>query len=387
MNNDVMNNESHDMDRESHSGAEPERQGTGEHSDHLTVRPGIQAPSSTASGTQRVSKRELSIDEHVEGVLSGDRIVLAKTITLIESLRAEHNRKALEVMERLLPHTGASIRIGITGVPGVGKSSFIEALGTRLTDNGHRIAVLAIDPSSSLSGGSILGDKTRMERLSTDSAAFIRPSPSAGSLGGVARKTREAMLVCEAAGFDVVFIETVGVGQSETMVHSMVDFFLLLMLAGAGDQLQGIKRGIMELADAIVISKADGDNVRASEHARSEYEIALKLLMKPAPDWSPPVLTCSAVTGDGIDEVWQTVQSFRKITTESAWLPRKRREQTLAWMHDTIRQSLHDRFHEDDAVSRLLPELEQRVAAGELPPLVAARRLLHAFFHEDISTL
>jgi LAO/AO transport system kinase len=272
----------------------------------LTVVPGVRAPEAPAADAVQARRRrrpELGIDDHVEGILAGDRVILGRTITLIESLKPEHNDMALAVMERILPHTGKSIRIGITGVPGVGKSTFIEALGTLLTREGHRLAVLAIDPSSSISGGSIMGDKTRMEKLSADAHAFIRPSPSAGSLGGVARKTREAMLICEAAGFDVVLIETVGVGQSETLVHSMVDFFLLLMLAGAGDMLQGIKRGIMELADAVAITKADGDNLLASRRARHEYETALHYLTPSVPGWHPPVQTCSALTGEGIQEV------------------------------------------------------------------------------------
>jgi LAO/AO transport system kinase len=269
----------------------------------------------------------------------------------------------------------------------VGKSTFIEALGSLLTARGHRVAVLAIDPSSTRSRGSIMGDKTRMERLSVDPRAFIRPSPSAGSLGGVARKTREAMLLCEAAGFDIVFIETVGVGQSETMVHSMVDCFLLLMLAGAGDQLQGIKRGIMELADAIAINKADGDNVLAARAARAEYENALHLMSYPWPDWVPPVLTCSAVSGDGMEEVWATIAAFGERMTANGVLERKRREQALAWMHDTIRQSLHEHFAAHAGVAALLPELERRVAEGSLPPLLAAQRLLETFLGDNVSTL
>jgi len=377
-----------DKDYDAHGGAESGDEGTARGSEgRLEVRPGVTSPGSTAPSFQRKSRRDMSIDEHVEGILAGDRVVLGKTITLIESLKPEHNRKALEVMERILPHTGNSIRVGITGVPGVGKSSFIEALGSSLTSRGHHIAVLAIDPSSQRSSGSIMGDKTRMEKLSVDPAAFIRPSPSAGSLGGVARKTREAMLVCEAAGFDVIFVETVGVGQSETMVHSMVDFFLLLMLAGAGDALQGIKRGIMELADAVAINKADGDNVDNAARARAEYEMALHLMHYPIPDWSPPVLTCSAYRRTGIDEIWQKVQDFRAVMTDNGWLQKKRREQALAWMRDSISQSLQDRFRTHDAVAELLPVLERAVSSGELPPLLAAQRLLEAFFEEEISTL
>ncbi|MBN1446504.1 MAG: methylmalonyl Co-A mutase-associated GTPase MeaB [Bacteroidetes bacterium] len=381
--------DTHDeIEREAHSGAESGEEGTARGSEgRLEVRPGVTSPGNLSPSLQRRTRRELSIDEHVEGILSRDRVVLGKTITLIESLRPEHTRKALEVMERLLPHTGKSVRVGITGVPGVGKSTFIESLGSRLTDEGHRIAVLAIDPSSRRSSGSIMGDKTRMEKLSVDPDAFIRPSPSAGSLGGVARKTREAMLVCEAAGYDVVFVETVGVGQSETMVHSMVDFFLLLMLAGAGDQLQGIKRGIMELADAVVINKADGDNARHAQRAKHEYEMALHLMKYPTPDWSPPVLTCSALTGMGIEEIWQTIKDFRARMTENGWIEKKRREQALAWMHDSIAQSLQDRFRGHAGVAHVMAEMEKQVSRGELPPLLAAQRLLETFFNEEISTL
>jgi LAO/AO transport system kinase len=376
------------MDQEAHSGAETGKEETARRSKgRLDVRPGVESPGSTAPSARRRSPRELSIEEHVEGILSGDRVVLGKTITLIESLKPEHNRKALAVMERLLPHTGNAVRIGITGVPGVGKSTFIEALGSWLTERGHRIAVLAIDPSSQISSGSIMGDKTRMEKLSVDEKAFIRPSPSAGSLGGVARKTREAMLVCEAAGFDVVFVETVGVGQSETMVHSMVDFFLLLMLAGAGDSLQGIKRGIMELADTVVINKADGDNLAHAKRARSEYEGALHLMKYPAPDWSPPVLTCSALTRAGMEQIWETIENYRTRMSSNGWMEKKRREQALAWMHDSIRQALQDRFRAHAEVSALLPAMEAEVTAGRLPALLAAQRLLESFFEEEISTL
>ena len=375
-------------DKEAHSGAESGNEETARSSNgRLDVRPGIESPGSTAPSARRRASRALSVEEHVEGILSGDRVVLGKTITLIESLRPEHNRKAMAVMERLLPHTGHAVRIGITGVPGVGKSTFIEALGSWLTERGHRIAVLAIDPSSQISRGSIMGDKTRMEKLSVDANAFIRPSPSAGSLGGVARKTREAMFVCEAAGFDVVFVETVGVGQSETKVHSMVDFFLLLMLAGAGDSLQGIKRGIMELADAVVINKADGDNELHARSARSEYESALRLMKYPVPDWAPPVMTCSSLTRAGIPEVWASVEDFRARMHANGWLARKRREQAMAWMHDTIRQALQERFLTHPGVSTRMPELERQVSEGRVPALLAAQHLLETFFGEEFSTL
>ncbi|MCZ7557461.1 MAG: methylmalonyl Co-A mutase-associated GTPase MeaB [Bacteroidia bacterium] len=377
----------HDSHSEAHSGAEPGGSTAQASEGRMGIRPGLALPPDASSAPLRRRARTLSVDEHVEGIRNGDRVVLGKTITLIESRKAEHNRKALEVMRRLAPHTGKAIRVGITGVPGVGKSTFVEALGTWLCDQGHQVAVLAIDPSSSISSGSIMGDKTRMERLSVMPNAFIRPSPSAGSLGGVARKTREAMLVCEAAGFDVVLIETVGVGQSETMVHSMVDCFLLLMLAGAGDQLQGIKRGIMELADVVAINKADGDNARAAQVARAEYEMALHLMKYPVPGWQPPVLTCSALTGDGIAEVWNSIDEFRVVMNASGWLQRKRREQALAWMHDAIRDSLQDHFFSHTHVAALRDDLEREVAEGSTPPLLAAQRLLETFFGGDVSPL
>ncbi|MFZ1729657.1 MAG: methylmalonyl Co-A mutase-associated GTPase MeaB [Bacteroidota bacterium] len=376
-----------DFHSEAHSGAESGDEGTARGSQgRLGVLPGIESPGSTAPQVKRRTPPEVSVEEHVKGILAGDRVILGKTITLIESLKPEHNRRALAVMEQLLPHTGKAVRIGITGVPGVGKSSFIEALGSWLTERGHRIAVLAIDPSSQLSSGSIMGDKTRMEKLSVDPNAFIRPSPSAGSLGGVARKTREAMLVCEAAGFDVVFVETVGVGQSETMVHSMVDFFLLLMLAGAGDSLQGIKRGIMELADAVAINKADGDNLLKANRARSEYEGALHMMKCPAPDWAPPVLTCSSITRAGIGEIWDCITDYHARMTSNGWLEKKRREQALAWMHESIRHTLQDRFRAHPGVGALMSRLEGKVSAGEMPALLAAQRLLETFFDEEIST-
>ncbi|HSO18397.1 MAG TPA: methylmalonyl Co-A mutase-associated GTPase MeaB, partial [Desulfosarcina sp.] len=266
---------------------------------------------------------------YVQGVLDRNRLMLSRTITLIESTLSAHQEMARTIIDRLLPHTGNAIRLGITGVPGAGKSTFIESFGTHLTDRDHRVAVLAIDPSSTRSGGSILADKTRMEKLSVNEMAFIRPSPSSGTLGGVARKTRESMLVCEAAGFDVIIIETVGVGQSETTVASMVDFFLVLMIAGAGDELQGIKKGVLEVADAIVINKADGDNIRRAEMARKEYETALHLLMPASPHWSPPVMTCSAIEMKGIDGIWNTILDHREKMTAAGEIADKRKRQSL----------------------------------------------------------
>jgi LAO/AO transport system kinase len=313
---------------------------------------------------------------YVEGVLAGNRRILAKTITLVESTRPEHQDLAMAVLDRLIPHTGKAVRLGITGVPGVGKSTFIEAFGMQRIAGGHRLAVLAVDPSSSRSGGSILADKTRMERLSTERNAFIRPSPSGGTLGGVTRKTRETMLVCEAAGFDLIIVETVGVGQSETAVASMVDFFLVLMIAGAGDELQGIKKGVLELADAVVINKAAGDNRQPAELARCQYENALHLLMPASACWRVPVMTCSAKTGEGLEAVWEKVCEHRERMTASRELEAKRRNQALAWMWSLIEDGLRKRFQRNPEVGRLLPVIEREVAAGRLEATRGADRLL-----------
>jgi len=313
----------------------------------------------------------------VEGVLARQLRPLAKAITLIESSRPDHQRRAEAVLQALLPHTGGALRLGISGVPGVGKSTFIEALGLYLIERGHRVAVLAVDPSSSLSGGSILGDKTRMERLSRDPRAFIRPSPSAGSLGGVAEKTRETMLVCEAAGFDVVIVETVGVGQSETAVANMTDMFVLLQLPNAGDDLQGIKKGIMELADLIVINKADADPA-AAMRAKAQLETALHMLRPAHPDWRVPVLLVSALKREGLDRFWETVLAFRDTLQKNGALAEKRRRQALAWMWERIDAELKRRFRQHPAVRALLPAIERDVESGRLAPVVAARRLLDA---------
>ena len=274
----------------------------------------------------------METQEFIEGVLAQNRRIVAKTITLIESSLPTHQEEAKTIVDTLLPYAGNAVRIGITGVPGVGKSTYIESFGLQLVDQGHQVAVLAVDPSSSKSGGSIMGDKTRMERLSLEQRAFIRPSPSGGTLGGVARRTRETIVVCEAAGFDVIIVETVGVGQSETTVASMVDFFLVLMLAGAGDELQGIKKGVLELADAIAINKADGNNIENAAKAKIEYEKALNLLTPSSKIWSPPVLTCSALTMDGIDEIWQTILDYKEKLEASGELMAKRKRQALEWL-------------------------------------------------------
>ncbi len=318
----------------------------------------------------------LEIETAVGGLLKGDRRILAKTITLIESSLADHQAAAQAILERLLPHTGKAVRLGITGVPGVGKSSFIECLGMLLIERGLRVAVLAVDPSSNRSGGSVLADKTRMERLSADDRAFIRPSPSGGTLGGVARKTRETMLVCEAAGFDVVIIETVGIGQSEITVASMVDFFLVLMLAGAGDELQGIKKGFLELADALAINKADGDNMERAGIAQKDFETALHLLRPASPNWSPPVLMCSARERTGIEAIWDVVLKHRDVMTATGELAQRRRGQSLAWMWSLVEEGLRDRFHHHPEVQRHLPQLSRQVENGQLPPTAAACQLL-----------
>lgn len=323
-----------------------------------------------------MSRRVLSVEDHVQGVLGGDRAVLGRTITLVESARADHREKASEVLRQLLPHTGKAARVGLSGVPGVGKSTFLEAMGTRLLEQGHRVAVLAVDPSSGVSGGSILGDKTRMAKLSTDARAFVRPSPSGGALGGVTRTTRETLLVCEAAGYDVVFVETVGVGQSETVVAEMVDTYLVLMLAGAGDDLQGIKRGILELADVLAVHKADGDNTLRAEQARHELEAALRLLRPHDAVWSPVVLACSSLTGAGLDAVWSAVQDHRSALEASGELVRRRREQQRRWMWQLVEDEVLRRLHADVGVASLAKELERQVLGGQVTAGAAAERLL-----------
>ena len=302
--------------------------------------------------------------------------MLSRAITLVESTRADHQEKAQQIIEACLPHSGNSFRVGITGVPGVGKSTFIEALGKHLIDQGHRLAVLAIDPSSSRSRGSILGDKTRMEQLSTDERAFIRPSAAGNSLGGVARKTRESIILCEAAGFDTVFVETVGVGQSETAVHSMVDFFLLLMLAGAGDELQGIKRGIMEMAEGMVINKADGDNLSNARRARADYQRALHLFPAHPGGWTPQVRHCSALTGDGIQELWSDViLAYKKLCTDNGYMRLRRDEQARYWFREHLEDRLHRSFYEHPAVKAEIGSMEKRVLDSELSPFKAAELL------------
>ena len=320
--------------------------------------------------------------EYIEGVLSQDRLLLARTITLIESTLPAHQKLAKNIVNQLLPYTGKGVRLGITGVPGAGKSTYIESFGTMLTEMGHKIAVLAIDPSSTRSGGSILGDKTRMEKLAVDNRAFIRPSPSSGTLGGVGRKTRETMLVCEAAGYDVVIIETVGVGQSETTVASMVDFFLVLMIAGAGDELQGIKKGVLEVADAIVINKADGDNIIRAEIAQKEYQAALHMLMPTSANWTPPVLTCSSTEHKGIDKIWETILDHKNKLTEAGEMAEKRKGQALDWMSFLLDEGLRQWFYTNPHVVKILPKLQHDTAAGLISPAAAADSLLAHLNHE-----
>ena len=320
--------------------------------------------------------RPAPVDRLADGVLAGERRALAKAITLVESTRADHQEAAQRLLERLLPATGRAHRVGISGVPGAGKSTFIEAFGIHLVERGLTVAVLAVDPSSARSGGSILGDKTRMQRLSVTPQAFIRPSPSAGSLGGVARRTREAMLVCEAAGHDVVLVETVGVGQSEYAVASMVDFFLVLMLAGAGDELQGMKKGILELADGLAINKADGDNVLRAQRAAAELQLALRLFRPQSAHWEPPVLQISALEGRGMDAVWDTVQRHRTTLEASGELAAKRRQQQRDWLWAMINDGLTRHFLGRPDVAGQLPDVEAAVLDARLTPTEGARRLL-----------
>lgn len=318
----------------------------------------------------------MSSNEYVRGILDGNRRMIAKTITLIESSLKDHQTAAFDLMEKILPHTGNSIRLGVTGVPGVGKSTFIENLGVALADKGHKVAVLAVDPTSRRSGGSILGDKTRMEKLSAHKNAFIRPSPAGETLGGVAARTREIMLVCEAAGFDVIFVETVGVGQSETSVASMVDFFLVLMIAGAGDELQGIKKGVLELADGIAINKADGDNLKAVEKARADLELAMHLISPATRTWSTPVLTCSSVNDGGTQNVWETVLDHRSKFKDTGEFDQRRRKQSLDWMWTLVEDGLKLRFKDNDKINNAIPTISQRVESGKISPSAAADTLL-----------
>ncbi len=323
-----------------------------------------------------------SVQELADGVRAGDRTLLARAITLVESRRGEDAEAAAELLQEILPETGAALRVGISGVPGVGKSTFIESLGEHLTEREHSVAVLAVDPSSTLSGGSILGDKTRMHRLARNDRAFIRPSPGGTTLGGVARRTREALLLCEAAGHDVVLVETIGVGQSEVAVAGMVDVFVLLALAGAGDELQGIKRGITEIADVVVITKADGDNADRAKNAAAQLRAALSMLPTPAhgdPEVPRPVHTCSAKTGDGLTRVWGAVLAVHASALDSGRLETRRHQQALGWMHHSLEDLLRERFEGHADVAAALPGISREVVDGRLEPTTAARRLIDLF--------
>ncbi len=352
----------------------------------LKVQEGInQPPSINANAAKRIRhqrKALFSLDEYVQGIIAGNRMILSKAITLVESLLPAHHQMAQDIIERCLPYAGKCVRIGITGVPGVGKSTFIEAFGTYLTQKGHKVAVLAIDPSSQRTKGSILGDKTRMEDLANDKNAFIRPSPSAGSLGGVAQKTRETSILCEAAGFDVVIIETVGVGQSETAVHSMVDFFLLLMLAGAGDELQGIKRGIMEMADALVINKADGDNYKKATAAKAGYQSALHLFPPAESGWNPKVGLCSSVEKKGIDTVWEMISEYLEKVHENGYFDHKRATQSRQIMFESIDQELKSAFYNDSFIKKEMDFIDKNLLDESLSSYQAAAKLLEIYFNK-----
>ena len=348
----------------------------------LTVNKGIEQPSIVNpyfKGRRPVRRQQLTASQYVEGIVKGDVTILSQAVTLVESVLPDHQALAQEVIEKCLPYTGNSIRIGISGVPGAGKSTSIDSFGLHVLKDGGKLAVLAIDPSSERSKGSILGDKTRMERLSVHPDAFVRPSPSAGSLGGVARKTRETIVLCEAAGFDKIFVETVGVGQSETAVHSMVDFFLLIQLAGTGDELQGIKRGIMEMADGIIINKADGDNAEKAELAARSFRNALHLFPAPESGWTPQVLTYSGFYELRIKEVWDMVYDYIAFVKKNGYFQYKRNEQSKYWMYETINESLRNDFYHNPVIENLLKLKENQVQNGEITSFTAAKHLLDIY--------
>lgn len=354
-----------------------------EHGDSaLIVNSGVEQPPVVNPHFKKIKRKIFTVDDYVKGILDSNITILSQAITLVESHNPEHYQQAQQIIERCLPHAGRSVRIGITGVPGAGKSTFIEAVGGLVTSKGHRLAVLAIDPSSERSGGSILGDKTRMESISSDPDVFIRPSPSAGSLGGVARKTRETIVLCEAAGFDVIFIETVGVGQSETAVHSMVDIFMLLQISGAGDELQGIKRGIMEMADLVAITKADGENLAKAGLAKAQFINALHLFPMPESGLPPKVYTCSAIDGTGLEDVWSGVETFLESTKANGYYKLNRHRQGKYWMYETINEALHENFYRDPNVEQVLKSYENRVLEDKISSFIAAKELL-SIFHKS----
>ena len=348
----------------------------------LVVNAGVEQPSSvTPYRRPKPKKQLLSVADFVEGIVKGNVTVLSQAVTLVESVKPEHQIVAQEVIEKCLPYSGNSVRVGISGVPGAGKSTSIDVFGLHVLEKyAGKLAVLAIDPSSERSKGSILGDKTRMEKLSVHPKSFIRPSPSAGSLGGVARKTRETIILCEAAGFDKIFVETVGVGQSETAVHSMVDFFLLIQLAGTGDELQGIKRGIMEMADGIVINKADGDNLDRAKLAATQFRNALHLFPAPESGWTPQVLTYSGFYNLGVEEIWTMIYDYIAFVKENGYFEHRRNEQSKYWMYESINERLRDSFYHNPAIEAMLADKEQQVLQGKLTSFVAAKTLLDTYF-------
>ncbi len=329
--------------------------------------------------SSKVKRKHLTIDDFVEGILNQNKTILARAITLIESNSQKHLDTAQEVIKQILAHSGKSIRVGISGVPGAGKSTFIEKFGLYLLTLGYKVAVLAIDPSSSVTKGSILGDKTRMETLSREEDCFIRPSPSGGSLGGVTRKTRETILLCEAFGYDVILVETVGVGQNEVTVRDMVDFFLLLQIAGAGDELQGIKKGVIEISDAIVVNKADGDNINKAKLAQGEYSTALHYLSPSTPGWDSRAFTCSALTGKGLPEIWKIIMKFKDITNQNAFFEKRRNNQIISWVNSMITEYLISSFYHNQQVKNVMPEIKTELLSGKITPTNAVDYLLKLY--------
>ncbi|MEX0988320.1 MAG: methylmalonyl Co-A mutase-associated GTPase MeaB [Bacteroidales bacterium] len=350
----------------------------------LKVREGVSQPSSlnerAIEQIRRSMKQPATAEVLIKELLAGNRTALSQAITLVESALPGHLETARALINMAMPFAGKSLRLGITGVPGAGKSTFIDFFGNFLVKSGHRLAVLAVDPSSERSGGSILGDKTRMETLAGLEQAFIRPSPSGGTLGGVARKTRETIILCEAAGYDTIIVETVGVGQSETTVHSMVDFFLVLMIPGAGDELQGMKRGIMELADAILINKSDGDNIERSQRARAQFANALHLFPPPPSGWTPQVLTCSSIEGTGVPDAWRLIGEYKALVTKNGYFGKRRAEQSTYWMHQVLNEGVKNRFFQDPQVKKRMKDLEKMLEKDQISSFEAATELLEKFF-------